>query len=64
MAMSLCVSIRGEVSTKSLISNSLHVSVDNFKAVGAFPRRSQWPRGQGMKCLRLLEHWDRGFESR
>jgi hypothetical protein len=25
--------------------------------------RSQWPRGLSMKCLRLLEHWDRMFES-
>jgi hypothetical protein len=24
--------------------------------------RSQWPRSQGMNCLRSLEHWDRGFE--
>jgi hypothetical protein len=49
-------------SCKYGLSKSIHNTIMLSYPVTATFRRSQWPR-RGMKCLRPLKHWDRGFES-
>jgi hypothetical protein len=49
--------------TELIVCNSvLEQKITYFQDV-SIQCRSQWPRGLGIKCLRLLEHWDRRFES-